>query len=272
MVRSRDVRAGLVAGCLAVALAGCAGDAGDGRTVSGPADLLGDGVVLESGVVDGTPLGLPDDVRVTLLPGGGGTEDPEAVSGVSGCNHYGATMTLDGDEVTVTGAGGTDMACEPELMALESTYLAALPRVRTGGWDDDRLTLVGDGVELVFTAAEAVPTQALLGTTWRLESLLDGETASSTVAGAEPATLELREDGTLAGSTGCRALTGRYEVVADEVLLTDLAADGECPAELAPQDAHVVEVLGDGFTVVVDGGSLAASSSRGGLGLVYRAP
>lgn len=253
MAASRGVRAGLVAGCLAAALAGCAGDAGDGRTVSGPGDLLGEGVVLESGTVDGSPLVLPSGVRVTLLPGAGGTDDPAAVSGVSGCNHYLSTMTVDDDAVTfpVEGTGMTEMACEPGLMVLESAYLAALPRVTTGQWDGDRLTLAGDDVELVFTGVGTVPTQALVGTTWRLDSLLDGETASSTVAGADPATLELRADGTVAGGTGCRTLVGRYEVVADEVLLTSLAAEGECPAELADQDAHVVEALGDGFTVVV---------------------
>jgi heat shock protein HslJ len=263
-----------VAVCGAAVLAACGSGGSAGRTVSGPGDLLGAGVVLESGTVDGAPLGLPDDVRVTLLPGAGGSEDPAAVSGVSGCNHYFSTMTVDGDAVTfpAEGIGGTEMACEPGLMALESTYLAALPRVATGRWDGDRLTLAGDGVELVFTGVEAVPTQDLVGTTWRLDSLLDGETASSTVAGADPATLELGEDGTVTGGTGCRTLSGRYEVVADEVLLTELAAEGECPAELAAQDAHVVEALGDGFTVVVDGGSLVVSSSRGGLGLVYLAP
>ncbi len=205
-----------------------------GRTVSAPADLLGEGVVLASGAVDGSPLDLPPGVRVTLLPGAGGTEDPAAVSGVSGCNHYFSTMTVDGDAITfpAEGTGGTEMACEPGLMALESTYLAALPRVETGRWDGDRFTLAGDGVELVYAAVEAVPTQDLVGTTWRLDSLLDGETASSTVAGADPATLELREDGTVAGGTGCRTLTGRYEVVADEVLLTELAAEGECSGRL----------------------------------------
>ena len=70
------------------------------------------------------------------------------------------------------------------------------------------------------------------------------------------------------GATGCRELTGTYVVVGDEVQMTNLRADGECPAELADQDAHVIEVLADGFTAAIDGPRLTLSS-RGNIGLSY---
>lgn len=159
------------------------------------------------------------------------------------------------------------MGCEPDVMAAESAYLTALPRVDRGARDDADLTLGGDGVELRFTLEPPVPTEALVGTTWTLDSLLDGGTAAR--AAGEPATLRLDEDGTLAGSTGCRRLTGAYVVNGDEVLFTDLAADGECPEELALQDGHVVEVLGDGFRVSVDADRLTLLSV-GDRGLVYQ--
>ncbi len=59
-------------------------------------------------------------------------------------------------------------------------------------------------------------------------------------------------------------------VVGDEVTATTLAAEGECPRELEGQDAHVVTVLGDGFTVAIDGDRLSLSS-QGRLGAVYSA-
>ncbi len=85
----------------------------------------------------------------------------------------------------------------------------------------------------------------------------------------EPATLELRADGTLVGSTGCRSLSGSYTVAGDEVVFTEFSADGECPSELQSQDDQVVTVLGDGFTVEIDGDRLTLTSS-GSEGLVYR--
>lgn len=268
-----------LAACVVVAVAlgasGCARDdvTTTGTRLSTPADLLGDGVALTSATVDGVPLDVPDGTRVTLVPGDG-TDDLQAVSGTAGCNRYGARMTVDDDQVSfgTEGFGMTEMACEPALMELEAAYVAALPRVTTARWDDRALTLSGEGVELVFASLQVPGDSALVGTVWRLDSLVDGGTASSTVVGAEAATLELRDDGTLTGGTGCRALAGRYERRADEVLLTDLTADGECPAELAAQDEHVVEVLGDGFTATVEGRDLVVSSSAGGRGLVYVAP
>lgn len=275
-MRSRTALAVCVVVAVALAATGCARD--DDVTTTGerpsvPADLLGDGVALTAGTVDGEPLDVPDGVRVTLVPGDG-TDDLEAVSGTAGCNRYNARMTVDDDRVSfgTEGFGMTEMACEPALMELEAAYVAALPRVTTGRWADQELTLSGEGVELAFTSLQVPGDSALVGTAWRLDTLLDGELASSTVAGAEDATLELFEDGRLVGGTGCRLLSGRYELRADEVLLTDLTADGECPAQVAAQDEHVVEVLGDGFTATVEGPRLVVSSTAGGRGLVYVAP
>jgi len=67
------------------------------------------------------------------------------------------------------------------------------------------------------------------------------------------ATLRLDSNGTLAGSTGCRTLTGSHVVVGGEILATGLGADGECSSALADQDGHIVSVLGDGFRADVDG-------------------
>jgi len=93
-------------------------------------------------------------------------------------------------------------------------------------------------MELRLVQQPPVPTEALVGTTWMLDTLLDGEVASS-VAG-DAATLMLQHAGGFIGSTGCRSLSGQYMVVGDDVPCTTFAADGDCPDELAAQDGHVV--------------------------------
>lgn len=218
---------------------------------------------LESGTVDGTALPILASHPITL------SFTEEAAVGTAACNGYGAAYSITGEEITLSELGSTAMACEPEeVMESERLYMEALPRVDTITAGRDGLTLLGDGVELGFVALPPAPVEELTGTVWVLEGLIEGDVTSS-VAG-ERATLELFSDGSMLGSTGCRDLNGRYVIRGAEVLLPELAANGECPAELQEQDGLVVTVLGDGFQAVVEGGTLTVSS-RGGLGLVYRA-
>lgn len=113
---------------------------------------------------------------------------------------------------------------------------------------------------------EADPPQ-LTGAVWVLESLVQGESVSD--VGGERATLELFSDGSMLGSTGCRALNGSYTNAGVEVTMTELSAHGDCPAELRDQDAVVVRVLGNGFRVEVDDEILTLTT--GNEGLAYRA-
>jgi heat shock protein HslJ len=237
-------------------LAACAGGTGGGPDVAGEWELA-------TGTADGAPLPQPAGARATL------ELSADEARGISFCNHYSSAYRLSGSSLTLDGLGGTDMGCEPDVMAAESAYLAALGAVDSAVADGEDLLLTGDGVELRFTPVAPVPEDELLGTRWTLETVVDGETASSTVGG--PATLELSADGSLSGSTGCRELTGRFAVEGDEVRLTELSAGPQdCPADVAAQDRHVVTVLGDGFRVSVDGDRLTVGEPDG-RGLVYRA-
>lgn len=125
----------------------------------------------------------------------------------------------------------------------------------------------GSDSSLHFERLAPVPEAALLDTIWVLDQLIDGETTAT--VGGEPATLELRSDGTFTGSTGCRELTGTFVIRGDEILATRMSADGRCPANLGDQDGHVVGVLGDGFTVATKG-DLLTVTAMGNLGLSYR--
>jgi heat shock protein HslJ len=153
-------------------------------------------------------------------------------------------------------------------MTSEDTYLAALRLVDTVTREGAALALSGPETVLRFCRLPPVPQDSLVGRNWLLERVLDGETSVPTRG--ERATLEFHGDGTLLGSTGCRRLTGTYIVEGEEILATELAAKGRCPRELADQDAYVVTVLGDGFTVAIEGDELTLMS-MGNLGLVYRA-
>ena len=151
-------------------------------------------------------------------------------------------------------------------METEADFLAALLAVTRWGRDGDALRLTGEGVDLTFELQPPAPDQEIVGTSWVLESLIQGEAASS-VQGE--AFLMLAVD-TFVGMTGCREIRGRWAVRGDVIDFIEMSVDGECPPERQAQDRHIIEVLEGGFSASVDGGSLTLSDNAG-LGLVYRA-
>lgn len=253
----------LLAVLVAVPLAACSGGTPSASpTPSAPPaamDLNGSWQ-LEQGTVRGEAIPILDTHRITLV-----IEGPTA-GGVAACNHYGGSLTVAGDEVGFSALSQTEMACDPpESMEAEQRYLTGLAQVHTGVRDGHSLVLTGVGVELRFKLQPPVPEAALVDTEWTLDSLIDGDTASSTVGEAR---LELRSDGTFTGSTGCRGLTGRYIIYGDSVQVTEMAADGDCPPELADQDGRVIGVIEGPFTVAIEGSTLTITSS-GNQGLVF---
>jgi heat shock protein HslJ len=236
-------------------VAGCATATGAAPEVTGEWELV---EFSQDGAVVPGPVG----VRATLTVADG------ELSGTSFCNSYSGTYRLDGDELTVSGLGGTEMGCAPELMDAESAYLGALGAVDRAATTDGYLVLSGADAELRFRPMPTVPESDVAGTRWILETLLDGEIASSTTG--LPAVLELADDGTLTASTGCRALTGRWTLDGDVVRVAGVApAEATCDQDVAAQDEQVTAVLSEDFRVSVTEDSLAVTG-HGGLGLVYR--
>lgn len=217
---------------------------------------------LASGDVDGTPIPIVDDHRITL------SFTESEFGGTAACNGYGGTYGATGGDLQLGAIAATEMACLPPVMESEASYLAALQRVTGYSAGEQTLQLTGDAVTLEFTRLEQVPTAALADTVWQLDTLIEGEVATS--VGGEPATLELRSDGTLVGGTGCRTLEGTWIESGDTIQFIDFAADGDCPADLQDQDAHIVTVLGDGFTFEIEGSRLTVSAP-GRIGLSYEA-
>ena len=238
--------------------------AGRGRIDAGSSGGPDGAWALSAATVDGAALDLDDRYRVTM------TIDGSRVGGTAACNGYGGALTTAGGSFAVGDIAQTEMACEPAVMEIESAFLQGLLRVSAVARSGDVLSLTGDGVELTFDLLPPVPTAALVGLTWVLDAIIDGETASSTIATAEPATLLLSPDGTFVGSTGCRGLAGEYVLSGDTVQFTSFSADGECPAEIARQDGRIISVLESGFTATIDGTRLTLTAP-GGEGLSYTA-
>jgi heat shock protein HslJ len=234
-----------------------------GRAPDAPA-LFGSKVwELTGGSLDGAVLAPIDGYPVTLAV------DEGQAGGTAACNHYGGSVTVTDGQVRLGDIGATGMACPAEgVMELEAAYLDALRRVTTGERQEGRLLLRGEGVELSFTPRPEVPDAALEGTVWELDTVVDGELASSTIAGSE-ATLEL-VGGQLSGTTGCNEFSGPAEVVGGRLVSGPLASTRMACEGVMDQEAHILAVLEGRPAVTVDGPTLTVALDDG-RGLVYRA-
>lgn len=209
------------------------------------------------------PIPKGDDIDITLVI------DGTSVSGRSACNQYFAEVRRGNGSFEVEGVGGTEMACATRVMEAEQRYLDAFQRVDSQRMEGEVLVLSGPQVELLYREIPPVPTAELVGTKWRLNGLVYGRGADGTVSSAEPATLTLMDDGRLIGTTGCRKLEGRWEDRSGVIAVPELSASGRCPADLEEQDDHVVQVIGDEFTVEIEGGSLTVWDRLSPNGLMY---
>jgi len=195
--------------------------------------------------------------------------------GTAACNTYTGEVQVDGGRLTNTGYAVTEMYClDDDVMASEAAYLAALQAATQVSLESGELVLTGPDVELVFRPQAPVADAALVGTTWALTELLDGDGPDAAVSSvAAESELELGTDGRLAGSTGCNRLMGGYELDGDTLVVTGPLATTRmaCVDDAATQqERHVLEVLEAGpLTVEVTGDRLRLTA-HGGRGLAYR--
>jgi heat shock protein HslJ len=155
MRRGTIRRAALAAAAVvALALAGCATDAGnrsgydEETTVS---DITGEWQLTKGSDADGAWNVNGTPVTLVLADG--------AVSGQAPCNVFGGDLTVDGPDIGIGSISHTMMACDDDARnQLETRYLQALEKVTTakvGGAAELRtLTLSGPDETLRFTIVE----------------------------------------------------------------------------------------------------------------------
>jgi heat shock protein HslJ len=187
-----------------------------------------------------TEDGRPRDMRLSLQF----TDDGRLVAKASCNSMQGQVDTADGRLVIDGGLATTDLGCD-EARHAEDAFVA---RVLGGSpsWElkGDALTITSGTTKLELGPREAVdPDRALAGTTWELDTLLDGQVASSTAAGAPPVTLvftgtEVRAD------THCNGVRGEYTIDGDTIdvdlgPMTKMA----CAPEIMRGENAVVDAL-----------------------------
>lgn len=119
-----------------------------GSLAATPAPLTGHTWTLTRLVVDGDEKILSSANPITLSF----QAQDQSLSGNSGCNAYGASYTLTGDQIHITGMRSTLVFCEDAgVMDLEAAYTQALQRVESLRIDGNTLTLEGANGQIFMT-------------------------------------------------------------------------------------------------------------------------
>lgn len=187
----------------------------------------------------------------------------------AGCNSIGGTFRIQDGRLIFEGASMTEMGCDPDRDAQDQwliTLLGSQPAIRLIGND---LTLTsGSLVVQLLDRTIAEPDANLVGPTWTLVSIVNGDAVSS-VPGDNPATLTFKGDGTIEVFAGCNRGSGTWKLVGagievTGVALTKMACDG--PAALV--EAAVMRVLNAGaMAATIEANLLTLEAGASGLQL-----
>jgi heat shock protein HslJ len=197
--RHRGRVAALAGACVAlvtlVAVAGCSGDDDLGANPLAGREFRSQSVTGRA-MVEGTAIVI--------------TFGAKELRATAGCNILSAPYSVRGSTLAVDapGMGMTEMGCAAERHEQDDWLAGFLQGAPAFALDGSTLTLRAQStvVELLDRRV-ADPDRPLVGTRWRVDTVIDGDAARS-VGNAAPVLLELRDDGTLvATSVGCTSVT-----------------------------------------------------------------
>ena len=209
------------------------------------------------------------------IPGGGPLTLSFAagqLSAYAGCNRGSGPADLSDGHLS-TQLATTMMGCPPpygDADAWMGRFLEARPAWSLSA---DTLTLTTDAATVTLRDKAVVePDRPLVGTTWRVDTLVSAQAAMTSVAleQARP-TLTLHPDQSVTGWTGCNTFYGRAEIAGSTVTFAPVNTGGPaCAGELGDIERSIVGTLEGPVQAIVDADRLTLSGAKGD-GLVLRA-
>lgn len=193
------------------------------------------------------------------------------ISGSAGCNQYRANYDTTDSNITFDSAVATTlMACEPDLMELETQYLNALAQASSYQVDGSILTLLDESGAAVASFTRLEPFD-LTGTNWIVTSYNNGQDAVVGVLPDGPITASFRADGRMVGLSGCNLYSNNFNTADFQIDIQRVATTSfECPSEeLALQEQLFLAAFGlvGNYTVLFD--QMEFRSSDGTLAMTF---
>lgn len=182
----------------------------------------------------------------------------------AGCNTMTGPVDTAGGRIDVGGGlAMTEMGCDPPRHEQDSWLAGLLGAGPAWRLDGSRLVLSTPDAELVLEDREvADPDRPLTGTTWTVDTILDGQTASSTPAAAT-ATLRFRED-MVEISGGCNSGSAAYTVGGDTIRFENAVMTLKaCAPDIMRLEAAVLDVVRDEVEIEIDADRLTLTHPSG---------
>ncbi|MPZ79080.1 MAG: META domain-containing protein [Actinophytocola sp.] len=214
----------------------------------------------------GKPRPLVAETRVSL----NFTDDGRLLA-TAGCNTMtGPVSTADGRIDVGGGLAMTEMGCDPPRHEQDSWLAGLLSAEPTWRLDGSRLVVSSTDAELVLEDREvADPDRPLTDITWAVDTILDGQTASSTPAAAT-ATLTFRKD-KVEIFGGCNGGSATYTASGDSIRFENAVMTLKaCSPDIMRLEAAVLDVVRDEVEVEIEADRLTLTHPSG-KGLQLRA-
>ena len=193
------------------------------------------------------------------------------ISAAAGCNTMAGPASVQDDVLVIDGGlSMTEMGCDPERMAQDQWYADLLTSKPEVSVDGQQLTLSEAGTAIAMTDEKVTnPDRELVGTTWKLNSIVDADSVSSVPRGVT-SDIVFVTDGQLRVNFGCNSGAGEYTVVGDEVRFGQISQTLMlCTGPAGDVESSVSKVLVGAVSFSIDGPTLTLK--KGSAGLVYNA-
>jgi heat shock protein HslJ len=129
------------------------------------------------------------------------TDDGRLVAN-AGCNTISGTVTLTGGRLDAPDLSITEMGCDPQRHDQDQRLSAFLSSKPSWRLDGENLLLSSTDTDWVLAQETAPP---LVGTTWKVDTLIQGEVAGSTPAGVDATLVFGQDEVTVSGLCNLRA-------------------------------------------------------------------
>jgi heat shock protein HslJ len=219
-----------VVAALALGACGRGGSIQAGAADSGDAEPWGRTFLSTEVTENGQPKALVEGTRITL----DFAQDGHRLAAQAGCNSMGGTAAFEGGRLIVRDLATTEMGCDPPRHAQDewlARFLTSRPEWSRSG---ATLTLDNGTTRIVLQDRKvADPDRALWGTKWVVDTVIEGQVASSVPQGAE-AFVAYDDKDRFAGNTGCNGMGGtsvidetRSTIRFAEVITTKMACEDD---------------------------------------------
>jgi heat shock protein HslJ len=246
---------------LLLVLASCGARAADQPAGQSAPDPLRGRTFIATAVTDGdVPHALVPDTELSVEF----TDDGRLIAR-AGCNIMQGNINTANGKLAIDGdLAMTAMGCDPARQEQDLFVAKVLGASPSWQLANERLTITSGTTTLDMAPRETVhPDKDLMGTTWVLDTLVDGDSASSMPAGVPPATLVF--DGKrVVADTNCNGFGADYTVTGDTIEFTmGMSTLIGCPPEIARVEQAVGEVLTGKVTFEITADRLVLNNSSG---------